>query len=42
VRLDWVMMFSAIGISIVSGIIAGLYPAWRVCQVPPAAQLKTQ
>ncbi len=42
VRLDWVMMFSAIGISIVSGMIAGLYPAWRVCQVPPAAQLKTQ
>ena len=42
VRLDWVMMFSAIGISIVSGMIAGLYPAWRVCQIPPAAQLKTQ
>ncbi len=42
VRLNWVMMLSAIGISIVSGMIAGLYPAWRVCQVPPAAQLKTQ
>ena len=42
VRLNWVMMFSAIGISIVSGMIAGLYPAWRVCQIPPAAQLKTQ
>ena len=42
VRLDWTMMFTAIGISIVSGMIAGLYPAWRVCQIPPAAQLKTQ
>ena len=42
VRLDWVMMFTAIGIAIVSGVIAGLYPAWRVCQIPPAAQLKTQ
>ncbi len=42
VRLDWAMMFTAIGISIVSGMIAGLYPAWRVCQIPPAAQLKTQ
>jgi len=42
VRLDWKMMFTAIGISIVSGMIAGLYPAWRVCQIPPAAQLKTQ
>ena len=42
VNLDWIMMSTAIGISIVSGVIAGLYPAWRVCQIPPAAQLKTQ
>lgn len=42
VRLDWPMITTAIGISIVSGILAGLYPAWRVCQIPPAAQLKTQ
>jgi putative ABC transport system permease protein len=42
VRLDWVMTFTAIGIAIFSGMIAGLYPAWRVCQIPPAAQLKTQ
>jgi putative ABC transport system permease protein len=39
-RLDWLMMFTAIGIAIVSGITAGLYPAWRVCRIPPAAQLK--
>jgi putative ABC transport system permease protein len=42
VRLNWTMMSTAIGISIASGVIAGLYPAWRVCQIPPAAQLKTQ
>jgi putative ABC transport system permease protein len=42
VRLDWLMMFTAIGIAIVSSMIAGLYPAWRVCRIPPAAQLKTQ
>ena len=42
VKLDWVMMFTAIGIAIVSSMIAGLYPAWRVCKIPPAAQLKTQ
>lgn len=42
VRLDWVMMATAIGLSIASGLVAGLYPAWRVCQIPPAAQLKTQ
>ena len=42
VKLDWVMTFTAIAIAIVSGMIAGLYPAWRVCRIPPAAQLKTQ
>jgi len=42
VKLDWVMMFTAIGIAITSSMIAGLYPAWRVCKIPPAAQLKTQ
>jgi putative ABC transport system permease protein len=32
----------ALGIAVVSGVIAGLYPTWRVCSVPPAAHLKTQ
>lgn len=41
-RLDWVMVVTAVVISIASGIAAGLYPAWRACQIPPAAQLKTQ
>jgi len=41
-RLDWVMTITAIAIAIASGVLAGLYPAWRVCQIPPAAQLKTQ
>ena len=41
-RIDWVMTFASIVIAIVSGVLAGLYPAWRVCQIPPAAQLKTQ
>ena len=42
VRLDWIIMLSAVGIAISSSIVAGLYPAWRVCQVPPATQLKAQ
>ena len=42
VSLDWLMMTAAISIAIVSSMIAGLYPAWRVCQVPPATQLKAQ
>jgi putative ABC transport system permease protein len=41
-RLDWVVVSAAIGISIMSSVIAGLYPAWRVCQVAPATQLKAQ
>lgn len=42
IRIDWIMMSTAIGVSVLSGVVAGLYPAWRVCQIPPAAQLKTQ
>ena len=42
VRLDWLMVIAAIAIAIVSSLIAGLYPAWRVCKIPPATQLKTQ
>lgn len=42
VRLDWVIMSAAIAVAIISSVIAGLYPAWRVCQVPPATQLKAQ
>ncbi len=42
VTLDWVMVLVAIIVAIVSSVVAGIYPAWRVCQIPPAAQLKTQ
>jgi putative ABC transport system permease protein len=42
VRVDWVIVLTAVGTAIVSSMIAGLYPAWRVCQVPPATQLKAQ
>lgn len=40
--VDWVMVFVALGLALVSALLAGLYPAWRVCQVPPASYLKTQ
>ena len=42
VKLDWAMTVTAICIAVVSSMVAGLYPAWRVCQIPPAAQLNTQ
>ena len=41
-RLDGVIALAAVAISIASSMLAGLYPAWRVCQVPPATQLKAQ
>ena len=42
VRLDWLMVSTAIGTAVISSMVAGLYPAWRVCKIPPATQLKTQ
>jgi putative ABC transport system permease protein len=41
-RLDGEMLLTAIFLSLVAGLLAGLYPAWRVCSVPPAMQLKVQ
>jgi putative ABC transport system permease protein len=36
------MLLTAIGIAVLSGLLAGFYPTWRVCRVQPAAYLKTQ
>jgi putative ABC transport system permease protein len=41
-RLDPTMVLAAIGIAVLSGLLAGFYPTWRVCRVQPAAHLKTQ
>jgi putative ABC transport system permease protein len=41
-RLDLTMVLAAIGIAVLSGLVAGFYPTWRVCRVQPAAYLKTQ
>lgn len=41
-RLDLEMVLAALGISLLAGVMAGLYPAWRVCRVQPASYLKTQ
>lgn len=42
VGLDWVMVLTAIGLAIVSALLAGLYPTWRACSIAPANQLKIQ
>lgn len=41
-RLDGEMLLLAGFLSLVAGLVAGIYPAWRVCSVPPAMQLKVQ
>lgn len=41
VTMDWVMIFAAIGLAIVSALGAALYPTWQACGIQPASQLKT-
>jgi putative ABC transport system permease protein len=41
-RLDGEMLVMAAILSLVAGLVAGLYPAWRVCRLAPAMQLKVQ
>ncbi len=39
-QLDWTMVSASIGVAILSTIIVGLYPVWRIVNVSPASQLK--
>lgn len=41
-HLDWTMIGASLLLAIVASVIAGLYPAWRVIRIAPAAYLKTQ
>ncbi len=40
--LDLNMVAAGIGLALISGLIAGVYPAWRICNTAPAIHLKTQ
>jgi len=40
--VDLTMMGVAVALSLASALVAGLYPAWRICRIQPAAYLKTQ
>lgn len=40
--LDLNMVLTAIGLSLLATMIAGIYPTWRACRVQPAHQLKCQ
>jgi putative ABC transport system permease protein len=41
-RMNWTLISMAISISAVASLIAGLYPAWRICLIEPAQELNTQ
>jgi len=41
-RLDLPMVGAGILLALVSGLIAGVYPAYRICRIAPAMYLKTQ
>ena len=41
IGMDWIIIFAAIGLAIVSALGAALYPTWRACSIQPASQLKT-
>ncbi len=40
--LDWVLFGIALALASMASIVAGLYPAWRICRIEPAIHLKTQ
>ena len=41
-ELDLVMVGVAVAVAVATTILAGLYPAWRVCRTPPAGYLRIQ
>ncbi|HWL88436.1 MAG TPA: ABC transporter permease [Polyangiaceae bacterium] len=41
-QMDWTMVLFAVVASLVAGLMAGLYPAYRVCRVSPSVYLKLQ
>lgn len=42
IQFDPQMLVAAVGLSLFAGLVAGAYPAWRVCQIAPAIHLKVQ
>lgn len=41
-HLNTELVVAAVVMSTLATLVAGLYPAWRICQVPPASYLKSQ
>jgi putative ABC transport system permease protein len=41
-RLDVPMVGAGVVLALASGLVAGIYPAYRICRIAPALYLKTQ
>ena len=41
-QLNWLMIANAFVTGIICTIVASIYPIWRLCNIPPASQLKSQ
>jgi len=41
-HFDATMLALSVGLSLLAGLLAGVYPAWRVCRTAPAIHLKLQ
>jgi putative ABC transport system permease protein len=41
-HLNLELVLVALGLAVVAGLAAGIYPAWRICRIAPAVYLKTQ
>lgn len=42
VQMDMTLMALAVALALVSSVLAGVYPAYRICRTSPAVHLKTQ
>jgi ABC-type lipoprotein release transport system permease subunit len=41
-NMDFTMFVFALALSLLTGILAGMYPAWRIGRLTPSTFLKTQ
>jgi putative ABC transport system permease protein len=41
-QLELPVLGAGILLALAAGLVAGLYPAWRICRIPPASHLKAQ
>ena len=40
--MDLTLFLIALGLALLAAMIAGLYPAWKICRIEPGVQLKAQ